>query len=138
MSQALVRKIFMETLADFCKNHNPPLTLSRENVAFVKPSNGATFLEIWINPGDTVTSTLSADKRRFRGNCQVSIWQKEGAGAGLAETIAEELYQLFPVAPKNYLPLSIESPVTTKKGISDGTGWYVLPCLIEYRLESNT
>jgi hypothetical protein len=138
MSQALVRKIFMETLADFASKHTPVLTLSRENVAYTKPTNGATFLEVWFNPADTITSVLSADKRRFRGTCQVSVWQKEGAGAGLAETIAEELYQLFPVVPKKYLPLSIESPVTTKKAISDGTGWYVLPCLIEYRLESDT
>ena len=136
MSQSQIRSIFLTTLADFCANHNPVLTLSRENVAYVKPSNGATFLEVFINPADTITSTLSGDKRRFRGNCHVNIWQKEGAGAGLAEAIAEELYQLFPVVPKNYLPLSIESPVDAKRALSDGAGRYVLPCLIEYRFES--
>lgn len=136
MTQAVIRKTFLEAIAAYAASHTPALLVARENVAFVKPTNGATFLEVWIKPANTVTPNVSGDRRRFRGNCYINIWTKEGSGAGAAETIAEELYQLFPVYPKNYLPVSIESPVNTTQAIPDGTGWLVTPAIIEYRLEA--
>ena len=136
MTQAVIRKTFLEALNTFAENHNPPLTIARENVSFLKPTDGAPYMEVYIIPADTIVATISGERRRFRGTCQVNIYTTENDGAGVAEDIAEELYQLFPVMPKNHLPVSIESPVQIKRAVGDGTGWFVTPCLIEYRLES--
>lgn len=136
MSQSIIRAKLLTTLAAYCAAHNPVLPLSRENVPFTKPTNGATWLEAEIIPANTINPDVSAHRRRFLGDFQISIWTKEGSGAGVAETIAEELQQVFKVFPKELMPVSIEAPVKIKLPLVDNSGWYILPVLISYRMES--
>lgn len=136
MSQALIRPTLMTKLAAYAASHYPVLTISRENVPFTKPANGQTFLQAEIIPANTINPNVAADRRRFLGDFQVSIWVKEGSGAGVAELIAEEISQLFKVYPKELLPVSIEAPAKIKLPLTDNSGWYITPVIISYRLEA--
>ena len=136
MSQAAIRAKFMLTLVAYANNHNPVLAIARENISFVKPNGSATFLEAFLIPAETRTAVLDGSRRRFWGDFQINVWAKEGSGAEIAETIAEEISQLFKVYPKDLLPLSIEGPPSIKKSLTDGTGYRVTPVLIPYRYES--
>lgn len=136
MTMSIIRSTFMTALSAYAAAHNPVLTVAREGVAFTKPTNGATFLEAFIIPANTTLANLAADKRRFWGDFQINIWTKDGIGAGTAETIAEELAQLFPTVPKNYLPVSVEGPANIRRSVTDTSGWRVTPVTIPYRMES--
>lgn len=136
MTMSIIRSTFMTALSAYAAAHNPVLTISRENTAFVKPANNATFLEAFLIPANTTLPTLAADTRRFWGDFQVNIWTKDGIGAGTGEVIAEEIAQLFPVVPKNYLPVSVEGPANIRRSLTDTSGWRVTPVLIPYRMES--
>jgi hypothetical protein len=126
----------MQTLAAYATAHAPVLTIARENIAFTKPVNSATFLEAFLIPANTINPNVSADRRRFYGDFQINVWSKEGNGAQDAETIAEEISQLFKVFPKDLMPVSVEAPASIKKSLTDGTGYRVTPILIPYRMES--
>lgn len=136
MSQSIIRATLMQALSIYATAHSPILTIARENAPFTKPTDGSTFLEAFIIPANTITPNVAADRRRFYGDFQINVWTKEGIGAGVGETIAEEISQLFPVYPKSYLPVSIEAPASIKRSISDVSGWRILPLLIPYRLEA--
>jgi hypothetical protein len=136
VSQSIIRAKLMQTLAAYAAAHNPILTIARENTAFTKPTNGAAFLEAFLIPAKTITPNVAGDRRRFYGDLQVNVWTNQGVGAGVAETIAEEISQLFKVFPKDLLPVSIEAPASVKRPLQDVSNWWVLPILIPYRLES--
>ena len=137
MSMTIIRSTLMTALAAYAAAHSPVLTIARENQAFTKPTNGASFLEPFFISANTTTPVLDGSRRRFWGDFQINIWTKEGMGAGAGEVIAEEIYQLFPVVPKSYLPVSIEGPVQIKRSITDVAGWRVTPILIPYRMEAD-
>lgn len=138
MSQSIIRAKLLTTLSTWAAAQTPPILLSRENVPFTKPTNGATFLEAEIIPGNVTLPNVAGDRRRFLGDFQISIWTKEGSGAGTGEAIAEQLSQLFSVLPKsNLAPVSIEAPAKIKLPLTDNSGWYITPVLIPYRLESD-
>lgn len=138
MSQALIRSTFLTALDTYAKAHYPVLTIAREGAAFTKPANFGTFLEAFIIPANTTMANLSADRRRFLGDFQINIWTKDGSGAQVAELIAEEIYQLFPVLPKStYFPVSIEGPASIKRSLIDPSGYRVTPIMIPYRLEAD-
>jgi hypothetical protein len=137
MSQSIIRATFMQALSAYAAAHNPVLTIARENTSYTKPLDGSTFLEAFVIPANTTTPNVAADRRRFLGDFQINVWVKDGSGAGVGEAIAEEISQLFPVYPKTYMPVSIESPASVKKAIKDVSGWLVTPILISYRLEAS-
>lgn len=137
MSQSIIRSAFMQALSAYAAAHSPVLTIARENASYTKPVGGSTFLEAFIIPANTTTPNVAADRRRFLGDFQINVWVKDGAGAGIGEAIAEEISQLFPVYPKTYTPVSVESPANIKKAIKDVSGWWVTPILISYRLEAS-
>ena len=135
MSMSIIRATLMQALAAYATACTPPLQIARENVSFQKPPSGA-FLEAFFIPANTLTPNVAADRRRFTGTFQVNVWTSEGIGVGLSETIGEEIAQLFPVWPKTYLPLSIETPASIKQEMSDISGWRVTPITFTYRFES--
>lgn len=137
MSMTIIRSTFMTALAAYAAAHSPVLTIARENTPFTKPATGATFLEAFFIPANTTLATLAGDRRRFWGDFQINIWTKEGFGAGAGEVIAEEIAQLFPAVPKNFLPVSVEGPANIKRSITDQAGWRVTPVLIPYRMEAD-
>jgi hypothetical protein len=136
VSQSIIRAKLMTTLAAYAAAHSPVLTIARENTAFNKPTDGSTFLEAMIFPANTIIPVVSGERRRFLGDFQVNIWTRQGVGAGTAETIAEEISQLFKVFPKELMPVSIEAPARIKKAVEDVSQWWVTPVLISYRMES--
>ena len=126
----------MTRLAAYANSHDPVLLIARENQSFNKPSNSATFLEAFLIPANTTNPNVAADRRRFLGDFQVNVWVRENTGSDIAETIAEEISQLFQVYPKTMLPVSIESPPNIRKSVSDSSGYRVTPILISYRMEA--
>lgn len=137
MSQAIIRSTLMTALSTWAAAHNPVLTIAREGQSFTKPPDGSVFLEPFLNPADTNIADITGSRKRYMGSFQINIWTKDTIGAGLSESIAEEIAQLFPVFPKTLDPVSIESPASIKRPLLDA-GWRILPVVMYYRFESET
>jgi len=126
----------MRALAAYATAHSPVLTISREGAPFSPPTDNSTFLEALLLPADTQTATLDGSRRRFLGSFQINIWAKDNIGTGASETIAEEIAQLFPVFPKTLFPVSVETPASVKRSLTEN-GWRVIPVIINYRYEAD-
>jgi len=133
MSQKTIRSIITTALVTWATAKNIPL--ARENTAFTKPANFGTFLELNIIPADTFLSNLEGTGRRFLGEVIINIWHDDGVGTGGAETLAEELCTLFPVVPKSYLPVSVETIPSVKRSLISDDGYRVTPVCFYYRAE---
>ena len=136
MSQVIIRSKITTALVAWAGSKSPAIQVARENQAFTKPANSGTFVELVIVPANTFTSTLDGTGRRFLGEVIINIWVKDGIGAGLTETLAEELAQLFPRVPLNYLPLVIESWPTLKRSVIVDEGYRVSTVCFNYRFEA--
>lgn len=135
MSQVAIRSKVTTALAAWAAAKSPALTIARENQPFTKPINYGTFLELTVIPADTFTSTLDGTGRRFLGEVIINVWTNDGIGTGVAEALAEEIAQLFPRVPLNYLPVVIESWPTLKRSIMMDEGYRVSTVCFNYRAE---
>lgn len=138
MSIKTIRSKFMLALAAYATSHNPPLPLAREGESFTKPVDGSSWLEAYIVPSNTTNRTVDGLTKTYWGEFVINVWVEENNGAGLGEVIAEELSNLFPVFPKNYLPVTIEQTASVKRAIEDVAGWRIIPVCIPYRAEFTT
>ncbi len=136
MSQTTIRSVLMQALATYANAHSPILPISREGVPFTKPVNNGTFLETFFTPANTVNITTDGIRKRFLGEFQINVWVADNIGVNTAETIANEIANLFPVVPKSYLPISIEQTPSIKKSIYDPSGYRVTPVCVSYRMEA--
>lgn len=135
MSQTLIRSKLIKTVSDYAAAKVPALTVARENTAFTKPANQATFLEVTLSPANTQNPNVASDTRRFYGDLMINVWVKEGSGAGVAEAIAEELSQIFTVFPCQQLPVYITSHLDIKRAVSDPSGYRVTALCVSYRAD---
>jgi hypothetical protein len=133
VSQVTIRSIITTALVTWATSKN--ITIAREGQSFTKPTNNATFIELLIIPANTIVATLDATRKRYLGEVICNIWIKDGVGAGAAEAIAEEISLLFPVVPKMYLPLSIETFPSLKRSVLDESGYRISPICFSYRAE---
>jgi hypothetical protein len=108
----------------------------RESQYFDKPEDNGTFITISINPADTIVADLSGESKRYLGEVMINIWVKDGQGTGEAEELAEEIVSLFPVVPRNYLPVCIETLPSLKRSVLDESGYRISPICFNYRLEA--
>lgn len=135
MSQITIRSKFMIALAAYAAAHSPVLTIAREGQSFTKPPDGSVFLEPWLIPAETRNPTVEGTRKRYWGEFMVNIWTKDNIGTAVGETIAEEIAALFPVFPKNILPVSVEQHASIKRAITDVAGWRIIPVCFSYRAE---
>lgn len=132
MSQVIIRGILTTALASWGNAKGIPI--AREGQGFQKP-DGA-FIELFVIPSKTKTVTLDGTRKRYLGDVILNIWVKDGEGTGEAEGLADELVNLFPVFPKIYDPLSIETIPSVSRSVLDESGYRITPITFSYRLEA--
>lgn len=133
MSQVQIRSTITTALATWAATKSIPI--AREGQSFTPPANNGTFLELLVIPANTFTRSTDAESKRFLGEVMINIWVKAGVGTGQAEALAEEIAALFPVVPKNYLPVSVEQTPSIKRSIVTDNGYRVTPVCFSYRAE---
>ena len=133
MSIVTIRSTITKAVDTWAKEKGIPL--AREWQPFIKPTGQGTFVELHIIPADTIIASLDGERKRYVGDVIINIWAKGGYGTGAAEKLAEEIVELFPVVPKIYGAVSIETVPSIKRHIVDGSGYMVLPVSFSYRLE---
>lgn len=129
----VIRSTITSALVAWANTKDIPVV--RESQAFDKPEDNGTFIEIFFIPAETRIAALDGESKRFLGEVICNIWVKDGTGAGEAEALAEEITALFPVVPKNYLPVSIESFPSLKRSVVGEDGYRISPVCFSYRLE---
>ena len=111
----------------------PPLKVAYEDVPF-DPSTLQSFLEVTIAPAITLNVTVDGNRIRELGVMQVNVWTKSGKGAGLGESIADEVIAAFPVVPITGTISIVQTPYKSR-AIKDESGWRITPVTINYRRE---
>lgn len=135
MTTATVRNYLENRLKTFADARSPVLKIAFENVAFTKPTT--MFLECFLLPSATITATLRGNRKREVGIFQINIWSPSNSGTAAASALAQDIVDLFPIAPKtSTTDVSIEKIPCVERSLVDTSGWYVTPILIYYRLES--
>ncbi len=135
MSIPLIRSAFESRLKVWADSQTPVIPIAFQNVGFTKTS--VPFLEPVLIPNLLINRDVAASHERYVGLWQVNCWSPIGKGMGQAESLAENVKQLFPVIPK-VGNLSIEKPPRIEKSMTDTSsgGWIIVPLLIHYRYEA--
>jgi hypothetical protein len=133
MSIVTIRSTITKALVAWAALKGIPVV--RERQPFSKPEDNGTFIELVIIPGKTILASIDGERKRYPGDVICNIWVKDGEGTGEAEKLAEEIAALFPVVPKNYLPVSIEDTPSILRPIPDPSGYYITPVTFSYRAE---
>lgn len=138
MSHAIIRQLFEARLTDWAAARTPALRIAYEGAAFM-PADGETYLKAFAIPAGTGSNTLAGDHHVYTGVFQVSIVTPSGSGPGMAEGLADELAELYPL----YLRLSrgdfeviVLTPVEPSPGIPDDTT-YTVAASFQYRADTN-
>lgn len=134
MSQKLIRQLYEQRLATWAATKSLPVAW--QNVPFTPPAG--TYLRAFLLPADTDSIDLAGAHRGYAGVFQVNIVAPEGQGSGAADTLADELDELFP----NNLPLNSGAfgvqtitPCSAGPAIQDGTR-YAIPVWFRYRADT--
>lgn len=134
MSIQVIRSTITTALVTWANTKDIPVV--RESQNFDKPEDNGTFITVSISPADTILADVAGESKRYLGEVMINIWVKDGTGSGEAEALAEEIVSLFPVVPRNYLPVCITSLPSMKSSILDDSGYRVTPICFNYRLEA--
>ncbi|MBH8611215.1 DUF4128 domain-containing protein [Pseudomonas mohnii] len=138
MSDRVIRSLFEARLKAWASARVPELPIAYEDVAFTPPANNASYLKIFLLPGNTDTEDLEGKHTSYRGVLQISVVTKSGEGRGASELIADEIAKIYP----NNLELSkvdftvfIRSPMATA-GAIHGDTFSSLPLSFQYRADT--
>jgi len=135
MSQVTIRGIITTVLVTWATPKG--ILVAREGVGFDKPSDNSTFIQLTISPADTQVASVDGTRLRYLGDVFINIWTDGATGTGEAEQLSDEIATtLFPVVPKSYLPLSVETVPSVKRAILDDSGYRITPITFSYRMES--
>lgn len=137
MSHSKVRAIFATLLTEYALTKD--IRVSYDNVKF-DPTVNELYLQTHLIPVDTPTLTLGGDHKEYLGIYQVKIISGSGSATGIADSIIDDLQNLFPVY-KLFKDLSgftvqVYSPVHSAEGKAQDGRWTV-PCYFEYRADTN-
>ncbi|VVN50011.1 hypothetical protein PS685_00158 [Pseudomonas fluorescens] len=143
MSDRVIRSLFEMRLKAWADARLPKLPIAFEDVAFTPPPGDATYLKVYLLPGNTDSEDLEGKHTSYRGVLQVSIVTKAGSGRGAAGLIAEELAALYPnnlelqkpEPGKEPFSVYIRSPMTTAPAIQ-GDSTSSLPVSFQYRADT--
>lgn len=136
MSNKLCRRAIESRLATWATARSPALALAWENVPFTPPAGA--YLRAFLMPALTTSADLAGAHRSYRGVYQISVYSPINAGAGAAESIADEIAALFPLNDRLSVPgltLLVMTPVTAAQGAQDATD-YVVPVSFQYRADT--
>lgn len=134
MSNTIIRAELETRLKAWADAQDPKIPVSFENAAFVKPTTGV-YLECFLIPAATIDVDVGATRKRRLGLFQINCWAKSGTGMRQAETLAQNVIDLFPILPKTGA-VSIEATPYADDSIPDPSGWLAVPVTIKYRHES--
>lgn len=135
MSIVTIRSKILVALSAWAAAKVPAIPLAREGQAFTPPTGFGTYIEVFVLPADTFNPTVDGTRKRYMGDVILNIYSKDGVGTALSEGLAEELAALFPIVPKNYLPVSVETTPSIKHAITGVSGYRVTPVTFSYRAE---
>lgn len=135
MSHARVRKIFSALLADYSEQKNIPVSF--DNVSATLSND---HIETHLIPSDTFSDTLGGDHKAFIGMFQMTLVVQYNTGLLKAETITEELQNIFLVnkmfTDTSGFSVQVTSPIKTTEGKQTGVQWRI-PCWFDYRADTN-
>lgn len=135
MSQKLVRAALESRLATWAAARVPALPIAWENVA---AGQALPYLRVNLLPARTTADTLDGAHRAYRGVFQVSVVTPIGAGPALAETIAAEIADLFPVnlrLPSGVLTVQVTSPASAAPALQHEHD-FTVPVSLTYRADT--
>lgn len=137
MSQVAIRSRLVTALSDWASAKVPAIPLAREGDSkFIIPASNGTYIEVFVIPANTLNPTVEGTRKRYMGEVVCNIHTKDGVGTCESETLAEEIAALFPVVPKIYLPVSVETTPSIKRSVVESSGMRVTPVCFMYRMEA--
>ena len=134
MGKVVIRAELEGRLKAWADAQTPKIPVSYEGVSFQKPTDGA-YLECFLLPAGTIDVDVGATRKRHVGIFQINCWVKSGTGLRKAETLAQNIVDLFPILPKTGV-VSIESTPHVDDSIPDPAGWIAVPVTVVYRYEN--
>lgn len=134
MSQKLIRSLLQGELEDFADARSLPVAW--ENVAFGPPAGQ--YLRFNLLKAPTDSADLAGAHREYGGVCQVSICVPKGAGPAVAEGLAVDIADLFPVNLRlsdGDFTVLVMTPCSEGPPI-DGDTHYMVPVSFAYRADT--
>ncbi len=138
MSHDIARAAIEIRLLAWAKAHSPALPAAFGNTAYT-PTTGQTYLQGDLLPAATVNPSHGGKHKRYIGLYQVGIRTPAGKGVTESAAIIKEIEALFPCPTTleyGGLNVHIDSTPTAAAGRNDGTGFWMVPITIEYRVEA--
>lgn len=133
-SQAKVRALLDERLYAWNEARSGPLDIVWQNT----PGTPAeTHLRPYLLPAGVSSDDLEGKHRRYTGVYQVNIVSPVATGPGLAEAIADELADLFPVNLRliGEITVQVMTPVSPGPALQESHAW-TLPVSFTVRSDS--
>lgn len=133
LSQARIRAAFESRLSTWAQAKALPVVW--QNAIADMPTTD--HVRAYLLPATTNARDLAGENRSYKGTFQVTICVRQGIGSSLAESLARELDDLFPVALKMLavgLAVYVRSPMSAHTAIQDD-GWYSVPVDCRYGAE---
>lgn len=93
MSTRIIRRLFSARLAVWAQGAGIPVAW--ENVPFDPPATS--YLRFHVLPASVDSRDLAGAHRQYVGLVQITVVTPTGSGPDSAESIAESLYELFPL-----------------------------------------
>lgn len=135
MSHSKIRLLYQARLGAWAIDQG--LRVTYQNVQF-DPEADETYLRAFLLPAGTDSNTLAGDQKIYTGMFQVSIVTPSGSGPTLADDLADDIAELFPL----YLRLSdgdfeviVLTPVEPGPGITDDST-YTVAASFQYRADT--
>lgn len=132
----IIRTELETRLLAFANSYSPPLAVSWEGIAFLKPDPFAPFLEATLTASSTINVTTDGTRIRILGNFLVKVWCPDNKGSKTNDDISSALVAAFPIVPKTG-NVSVEQTPNSSQAIIDPSGWRITPVTIKYRYEGN-
>lgn len=134
MSNKLIRSLLQSRLNTWATAK--PIPVAWDNVKFTTPTGS--YIRASLLPADTQSIDLEGAHRGYMGLFQLSVHVPLGTGPGQAETLAEELSVLFPMALRlesGAFWVQITSPCSQYPGLT-GETHYMVPVRFKYRADT--
>lgn len=136
MTHATIRLIYQQRLAEWAAIKG--LQVAYQGVQF-DPPEGETYLRAFLLPAGTDSNTLAGDHKAYTGVFQVSIVTPSGYGPTQAETLADEIGELFPIflrQRRGEFEVMVLTPVEPGPGITDDIT-YTVAASFQYRADTD-
>lgn len=129
----IIRRLFESRLDAWARPRG--MVIAWENVPFDPPDG--IYLRAFLLRANTDSRDLAGDNRRYQGVFQVSVVAPIGGGSNAAESLAEEIVNLYPKKTPlkgDDITVWITRPMSIHAAIQDDSN-YVVPVSAGYRAE---